>query len=67
MDLPQVEAFSNSLKSCMQEILNNISPSFVKAAPITHLLSLLLVEELNYQWLKCLLVEQLRLTEKRLT
>lgn len=33
MDLPQVEAFSNSLKSCMQEILNNISPSFVKAAP----------------------------------
>ncbi|MCG9778074.1 hypothetical protein [Photobacterium damselae] len=33
MDLPQVESFSNSLKGCMQEILNEISPSFVHGAP----------------------------------
>lgn len=33
MALPQVRSFSNSLKDCMQEILNNISPSFVHAAP----------------------------------
>ncbi|MGV2989383.1 hypothetical protein ACE1OE_17200 [Vibrio sp. E150_011] len=33
MALPQVESFSKSLKECMQEILNNISPSFVHAAP----------------------------------
>lgn len=33
MALPQVKSFSKSLKECMQEILNNISPSFVHAAP----------------------------------
>ncbi|MEZ9901803.1 hypothetical protein [Vibrio breoganii] len=31
--LPQVEKFSNSLRNCMESILNDIDPSFVRGAP----------------------------------
>ncbi|WP_079880719.1 hypothetical protein [Vibrio parahaemolyticus] len=34
LSLPQVAAFSTSLKECMQNILNEIDPSFVKGAPM---------------------------------
>ncbi|MEO3985179.1 hypothetical protein [Plesiomonas shigelloides] len=33
MGLPQVLAFSNSLKKCMQDILDGVDPSFIRSAP----------------------------------